>query len=443
MKKFLVLVLFAVAGHSLTAQLDETFGLVRKNYYSIVTDPFDTTVYYEQLDSSTIRLGSIDAVFGQVTNLGTPIMGGINLNAGAALNPYNNTYIFQGAQLHSLDLTTGNIVNSVSISNPIQASYFDNFRFNNADTTLYGMARRNTYDPVTQTNAGEIYLAKIDATSGVITQISPNSVAEGYALAGSAIDPHQMVYYFSTGATLMGLDLYSGEIYSNPTILLPAGGTAFDNFAYSCADTTIYGLVRQNFMYEEFDPVLGEWIQVLDSATVRLAKINATTGVVTVISPNSLAFGYSLNGGVTIDPSEMVYYFSTGASLVGVSLITGLPVSNVQYNGQDGQYFDLVRNIDDCKDAQAMRLNNGSLSVNQLGDLAQVELFPNPTDQAVTIRSSGLIQSVRVMDNSGREVSAYFANETNEMKLSVDSLNAGIYWVIVNDAQQMKLCVKD
>lgn len=441
MKKFLLLMLFAVAGSSLIAQQDETFGLVRKNYYSIVTDPFDTTIYFEQFDSSTIRLGSIDAVSGQVTNLGTPFMGAINLT-GAALNPYNNTYIFQGAQLHSLDLATGEIINSVAISNPIQASYFDNFRFNNSDTTLYGLARRNTYDPVTQSNFGEIYLAKIDALSGVITQISPNSVAQGYAMAGSAIDPHQMVYYFSTGATLMGLDLYTGEIYSNPSIVLPAGATAFDNFAYSCADTTIYGLLRQNYFTEEFDPVLGEWIQVLDSGTVKLAKINATTGVVTVISPNSLAFGYSLNGGCTIDPSEMVYYFSTGISLVGVSLITGLPVSNVQYSGQDGQYFDLVRNIDDCKDAQAIRLNE-SLSVTEMDDLATVELFPNPADQLVTIRSTELIQSMRVMDNSGREVGAYLANGTNEMKLSVDNLNAGIYWVIVNGAQQLKLCVKD
>lgn len=441
MKRSLLLVLCVATTGCLTAQQDETFGLVRKNYYSTVTSPFDTTIYYEQLDSSTIRLGSIDAVSGQVTNLGTPFTGAINLT-GAAINPYNNTYIFQGAELHSLDLTTGEIINSVAISNPIQASYFDNFRFNNADTTLYGLARRNTYDPVTQTTNGEVYLAKIDALSGVITQISPNSVAEGFAMAGSAIDPHQMVYYFSTGSTLMGLDLYTGEIYSNPSIVMPAGGTAFDNFAYGCADTTIYGLYRENFMSQVFDPFLGEWIQQFDSASVKLAKINPTTGVITVISPNSLAFGYSLNGGATIDPSEMVYYFSTGASLIGVSLITGLPVSNVPYNGQDGQYFDLVRNIDDCKDARAMRLNE-SLSVSATNGLATVELFPNPAQQVVTIRSSELIQSVRVMDHSGREVSAGLANETNEMTLSVDGLNAGIYWVIINDTQQLKLCVND
>ncbi len=441
MKSSLLLALFVATAGCLTAQQDETFGLVRKNYYSTVTSPFDTTIYYEQLDSSTIRLGSIDAVSGQVTNLGTPFMGAINLT-GAAINPYNNTYIFQGAELHSLDLTTGEIINSVAISNPIQSSYFDLFRFNNADTTLYGLARRNTYDPVTQTNNGEVYLAKIDALSGVITQISPNSVAEGFAMAGSAIDPHQMVYYFSTGSTLMGLDLYTGEIYSNPSIVMPAGGTAFDNFAYGCADTTIYGLYRENFMSQVFDPFLGEWIQQFDSASVKLAKINPTTGVITVISPNSLAFGYSLNGGATIDPSEMVYYFSTGASLIGVSLITGLPVSNVQYNGQDGQYFDLVRNIDDCKDAQAMRLNE-SLSVSAKNNLATVELFPNPAQQVVNIRSSELIQSVRVMDNSGREVSAGLANETNEMTLSVEGLNAGIYWVVINDTQQLKLCVND
>lgn len=442
MRKSWVLELCVLTVSSLTAQQNTTYGLVRKNYYSTISDPIDTSFYYEQFDSCTIRLGSINPSTGEVINLGTSFRQFINLT-GAALNPYTNTYIFIGAQMHSMDLTSGEIVTSVELTNPIQESYFDNFRFNNADSTLYGLARRNTYDPITQTNFGEVYLAKADPTTGIITQISPNSVGQGFALAGSAIDPHQMVFYYSTGSNLMGLDLYSGEIYSNPTISIP-DGIAFDNFAYSCADTAIYGLIRQNYFSYIFDPNFpNDSISVLDSATVRLGKINPTTGLVTSISPASvsLSFGYSLNGGATIDPNEMIYYYSTGAGLIGVSLNTGLPVSNVPYSGQDGQYFDLIRNYDDCKFAQAVRPNE-ALSLDEGTQEANLELFPNPANEQFTIRSVEPIKSIQVIDNSGRTVKTISFDDLTEVSISVSDLNAGMYMLLINETKQMKLVVE-
>jgi hypothetical protein len=61
--------------------------------------------------------------------------------------------------------------NSVPLSNPIANSYFDNFRFNNADSRVYGLAKRNSFDSVTLTDRGELYLARINSHPGVISQI--------------------------------------------------------------------------------------------------------------------------------------------------------------------------------------------------------------------------------------------------------------------------------
>jgi len=248
---FLILSIFlTLAAKAQTS--NNLYGIVSKNYYSYVINPIDSSILYEQFDSATIRLGYMDPSVGMVYNRGPFTYNqAINLT-GAALNPYDSTFVFMGGYgINTFDLTQGNITFQAPVTNPIAASFFDNFRFNNADSTMYGLARRNTYDPITMQNYGELYLAKINTQNGVITQISPNSVGQGFALAGSAIDPYQMVFYFSTGSNLVGLDLYTGNVFSNVAMSI-ANGNYFDNFTYSCADTALYGLIRQNFFFYFF-----------------------------------------------------------------------------------------------------------------------------------------------------------------------------------------------
>ena len=65
----------------------ELFGIVRQNYYSTFIDPIDSTIIYQQLDSTTIRLGNADPVLGFVNNIGNYTYNdAVNLT-GAALNP--------------------------------------------------------------------------------------------------------------------------------------------------------------------------------------------------------------------------------------------------------------------------------------------------------------------------------------------------------------------
>jgi hypothetical protein len=407
---------------------NDIYGIVRKNYFSNVVDPLDSNNVFEQLDSATIRLGMIDPSTGYVTNLGpVAYTDAVNLT-GAALNPYTQSYIFIGAtNIQTLDLNNGTMVNSVPLSNPIQDSYFDNFRFNNSDSTLYGLARRNTYDPITMTNFGEVFLAKTNTNTGVITQISPTSVAQGFALAGSAIDPYQMVYYFSTGSNLLGLDLYNGNIYTNVPINNPYG-IAFDNFTYSCADSTIYGLIRQNYFSYYTDSLLpGVVFQTLDSSTVKLGKINPNTGLVTLISPSTLTYGgYSLNASSTIDPNTMTYYYSTGYQMVGVSLNTGLVTSAETYTFENGQYFELMRNFQNCIAARAIRANPGQVGMDELPGSSAVNIYPNPSTDIVNISGQDVISQLELVTVSGQLVYSNSAAAQN-FQMDVSGLNPGMY----------------
>ena len=440
MKKIFLLIISISIFSSAYSQINgSTFGIVRKNYFSDVIDPIDSSFIYQQFDSSSIRLGKIDHQTGLVNAFGPEQMNEYVNLTGAALNPYDSTYIFMGAsQMLTLSLITGEVLNRVTISNPLADSYFDNFRFNNSDSTLYGLARRY----IASTSTGEVFLAKINTTTGVITQISPTSVAQGYALAGSAINPYEMVYYFSTGANLLGLDLYTGELYSN-TPIQSIDGIMFDNFSYSCSDTALYGLIRKNYFSTEYDSIIGFPIETLDSATVRLGKINLTTGAISIISPNSiLAGGYSLNAGSTIDPSTGTYYFNNGSQLLGVDIYTGLLSSNPQISFTEGMYFDLMRNFGDCKNALRMRQNPMITSISNVSKTSGISLFPNPASEYFQLKLEPLNQLVSITDLMGKIVLTMHSNGNSQLQIPVNHLADGLYLVSVEGLSYSKLMVK-
>jgi hypothetical protein len=411
MKKIFILIAIFVAA-KVQAQISNTFyGLARKN-----------------TPNNEIFLATINPSTGLVTNISPTSLSPIVNLTGAALDPYNNNYHFVGYnQMKTINLSTGLETNSVVINNPIANSYFDNFRFNNSDSTLYGLARRYIYDSVTMTGYGEVYLSTINTTTGTISQISPNSIGQGFALAGSAIDPYQKIFYYSTGTNLVGVDMYTGLIYSNPSISIPAGGTNFDNFTYSCIDTALYGLIRTNYFSYEYDSLIMDTIKTLDSTAIHLGRINPSTGVVSKISPTKLdQGGYTLNAGSTIDPSTMTYYYNNGYQLVGVSLLTGLKVSQQIINNTNGQFFELMRIQSNCYEAYKPIRQNAPASVVSSLKQNNIIIFPNPTTGMIELKNSNAVVKIEIFDMVGKLLLTQKINSMNQ-KVDVSKLQMGNY----------------
>ena len=411
MKKIFILIAIFVAA-KVQAQISNTFyGLARKN-----------------TPNNEIFLATINPSTGVVTNISPTSLSPIVNLTGAALDPYNNNYHFVGYnQMKTINLSTGLETNSVVINNPIANSYFDNFRFNNSDSTLYGLARRYIYDSVTMTGYGEVYLSTINTTTGTISQISPNSIGQGFALAGSAIDPYQKIFYYSTGTNLVGVDMYTGLVYSNPQISIPAGGTNFDNFTYSCIDTALYGLIRTNYFSYEYDSLIMDTIKTLDSTAIHLGRINPSTGVVTKISPTKLdQGGYTLNAGSTIDPSTMTYYYNNGYQLVGVSLLTGLKLSQQIINNTNGQFFELMRIQSNCYEAYKPIRQNAPASVTSSLKQNNIIIFPNPTTGMIELKNSNAVVKIEIFDMIGKLLLTQKINSMNQ-KVDVSKLQMGNY----------------
>lgn len=382
---------------------------------------------YRNNNPSTVQLATIDPTTGIINVLGPNLGNTINLT-GVSLNPYNYTYTYQDQDSWlSVDLTNGGIVNDVVVSLPSATGNFDNFKFNTSDTTMYGIFSQVLYNPTTGVYSGDMRLATCDLSTGQVALISPASVASSYVMAGSSINPHLMVYYFISEGKLMGIDLYNGSIYTQPLISIPSGGDSFDNFAYSCVDTTMYGLIVDHGV-----------------GVLSLGKINASTGVVTPL-PTALNFdNYIMNGGATIDPINLIYYFETMDNnaqiyLVGLSLLDGSIVSNVMLP-PSGTYFDMARIDGDCYGATPSRLNP-SLQLEE--STWSLSIAPNPSSDVVTINSNSQIEYLRCYGMDGKTAREITMDGNNQ--ISIKSFPKGVYMLEVRTANTSRIVklVKD
>lgn len=416
---------------------------------------FSCTISFSQLGNTmyglartsnpaAVYIATMDPATGIATNIGqTSVSSSINLT-GAALNPYNNRFCFFGDNgLKSVDLATGQLTNTATINNPNGTGYFDLFRFNTSDSLMYGLSRRNITNPQTGQVTGAMYLATINEITGTITEISPTSIGQSFAYSGSAIDPHQMVFYYSNGSQLVGLDMYNGSIFSNPTLTFPNGGQNFDNFTYSCADTTMYGLVRSNYYTAVYNPVTGMTTQVFDSAAVHLGKVNAMTGEVTKIGSQSIGVSsFSVNGSSTIDPVNLIYYFisgsGTGLTIYGVSLQTGLVVSQGTISNTGALYFDMMRIQTDCYESYPTRFNPSVNIEEILTNTKNVSVYPNPFTNQITVSSETELQKIELFHANGQVINNASVSG-KEFTLETSQLMNGIYFLQVTNLEGMEI----
>jgi hypothetical protein len=398
MKHFL-LVVAAFISVSLSAQVNNTmYGL------------------YQTVNPFGFQFGTIDPTTGVVSTVGNSVLSSSVNSTGAALNPYNQTFSYQDEDSWlSIDLQTGEIVNDVIVSLPNTEGYFDNFRFNAADSSMYGLFRQVSVDSLTGFGYADIRLATCDLSTGIVSLVSPNSVAESYTMSGCTIDPFLMVYYFETENKFTGIDLYNGQIYSEAQITLPDSGSSFGNYAYSCVDTSVYGLIMQNGLN-------------------GLGKINPQTGVVTAL-PTLLNYdNYVVNSGGAIDPVNLVYYFQTldsvGTKMVGLSLVDG-SVTSESYVSTNGDYFIMYRILSDCYAANRARLNvvTSNAEINK----AQVTVYPNPAQEVLQLKADMPINEVEIVDAFGKIVKRFKPNASN-LQIPLESLSNGLYYLRVSSA---------
>ena len=121
--KNLTLLITLLLGFGLNAQVDNTmYGLQQ------TTNP------------AGFKLATMNPLNGQVTVISNSVLSTMVNVTGSSLNPYNQTFSFQDEDSWlTVSLQTGEVLNDVSVTLPNSDGNFNNFRFNTADSIMYGL----------------------------------------------------------------------------------------------------------------------------------------------------------------------------------------------------------------------------------------------------------------------------------------------------------------
>jgi hypothetical protein len=312
---------------------------------------------------------------------------------------------------------------------PATAQYFQYPFFNNSDSTIYGLMRGNTYDSVTMTNNGVMYLASVNPMTGVVNQISAASIGQGILLnTGYTVDPYMKIYYYADNPnSIKGIDMYTGNIYSTTAV-----SRQVSNIVYNCNDNNMYGMVSTLFYDTIIDPdTLLPPMIVLDSAALQLARIDMSTGNVTVLSSGSVGAMYSFNAGITIDPINNLYYYQAPGRLIGISMTTGDIVNNSIINNiTAAPYFDLMRHYQNCYTALPRR--NNTLSIDDI-EATNFTVYPNPSNDFISINTDNNSSSLKltIIDMLGKEMMSM--NYEMNSQINISALNIGQYVLVLQD----------
>ena len=219
-------------------------------------------------------------------------------------------YYIRGAspQLIRVDLSTGNKT-VVGVQSPIGGDIpICSIQFNPADGNIYGLNMKNS----------QLRLMKMNPSTGQMTVVTPNPISGDMFSTGDAtLDTINGNFYYTRGfggSQLVKVNIYTGQS-SSVTVSNPNNAIqSILNLQWNHADQTLYGL---NFT----------------TGALRLAKLNTTNGVVTLISQGAISSDGFEQGNCALDPVNGLYHYVRGfgnfSDVLSVDLQTGLAVKNI------------------------------------------------------------------------------------------------------------------
>lgn len=380
---------------------------------SIYCQP-DTTIYGILRDktSQVLSLSKINLSNGIVTNISpNEFSSALSRTALATIDPINKIFYLQSNNiLYGLDLSTGNIVANSLIITPI-TGYFDLMSFSYYDTCIYGITRDGS--------SQELYLSKVNPSTGIVTIISPNAFTEGYAgNALATIDPVNKVFYLQSSGVLYGIDLNTGVVKTNVLVSTPITGY-FELMNFNCYDTCIYGITRDG-----------------SSQELYLSKANPLTGVVTNISPTAFNSGYAGSALATIDPNNGIFYLQSNSELYGIDLNTGVvAVHNTLTLPLTGFFEHMVFYPGFISIDNQVNLDPSSVTF----DAGLLQVFPNPAKDivCVEIKEVGFFKLL-IYNTKGLLVSSQIHKGSLPVTIDVSAYIPGMYLIVLSGPKGRK-----
>lgn len=297
---------------------------------------------------------------------------------------------FNGGQqrYYTYDMISKSIVADISFSDNIVG-----IRYNCNDSIYYGLREQsNTYDLVT-----------FDPIGGTVTSIGPVPGIDAYVGNAFALDRINARYMFvaldAGNYYLQVFDIYSGTLlYNNP---FPDNLTGL---RFNCVDTTVYALWEKGTDYQ---------LEVIDVAS----GLHFTRSVLSGVVPGMIPESSSVNNN-----GEYTYRgFNSNnvISLITIDLASGVVTNSVPTSDNAVGFEEQV-----CCYGQGP-----PVSVGELGQEPEIEVYPNPFREALNIGSvCGFGEAViNMRDMTGRVVRTVEGDLSTSLVIDTSELGAGTY----------------
>jgi len=379
---------------------------------------FSATIAQAQIDSVIygvngnppnllLTLAKINPVTGVVTTIsGTNYPYSVS-TLGWTIDPIHRIYYqIDDSLLLAFDLSTGNLLSS-NLMTELTNSIFIGMNYNCPDSTLYGVS----FD----TTNGDDRLSRLEPGTGIVYSISSNPLPDQMSeLNGNAINSYTSVYYYvSTNHKIVGVDLATGNILSDPTVNISYG--TFGPIVFDCQDSTIYGLAGNMTNGRKF------------------AKINPETGLVTYISPGNIAMAI-YSDMATIDPFKRLYYFKNAdKTLAGVNIETGEFYTDPAIQFTPGtEFFNFFYNHP-CYVSYPLNISNPELQTQS------VVIYPNPAGDFLFLKFNKLSSGrIEVFSTLGDLILTQNFAGQNLIKLNLTDITKGVYLIKIIQKESTK-----
>lgn len=266
-------------------------------------------IYGLEFRTSELRLARVEPSDGQVTVLSNNPTSADQFGSGISdVDPIGNRYFYiRFGQIITVDLTTGNVLHSPTVTCPTHSfnvvQPISNIAYSPVDGIIYGVLHYGS----------SLWFASIDPATGVMNVLSNGPISADMYQSGVAdIDPNTGRYFYVRNNMIYTVDVTSSTVVESHTIQNPNGATSpFTNIAYNWLTDELFGL----------EYIGAQW--GVAPAEMRLVTVDPYTGAHTILSNAVLSADQFSSGVSDIDPAKDQYYYIRANAILTVSLSTG------------------------------------------------------------------------------------------------------------------------
>ena len=289
---------------------------------------------------------------------------------------------------------------------------------------------------LTSNGGYDVYVMKLDASGNLIWAKSVGGTNNEFSTAIATDGAGNIFvsgYYGSVADFDPGVDTFNLNTNGNKDIFI-LKLTANGNFAWAqgiggTADDFAYDLVKDNFdnifcvgafkNTVDFDPGTGtNNVTSTGNYDAFILKLDTAGNFAWVTNTGGIAIDYAY--GIAVDDSHNV--FTTGYFGDVADFDHGSGTSNLTSQG----YSDIF----------VHKLSRSNVGVRDVTIRENIQLFPNPTNNLLTINTKEQLLGLIILDMTGKEIKSF---KGNKRTIEVSELESGMYFLQAQTSEQISI----